>query len=113
MPAEASQRASWASEQRRAAQSVDVHLISVCAALERGSRAHRAVPLIRRTLASRPAWLWLPLDTPVGRVTVADVLDGSSSVDDWARDVWGAWHVHHETVRAWLDAVELSAPGAG
>jgi hypothetical protein len=93
-------------EQRRAGQSVAVHLMSICAALERGSPAHRAVPLIRRALASRPAWPWLPLETPVGSVTVVDVLDGSSSVDDWARDVWGAWQVHHQTVRAWLDAVD-------
>lgn len=92
-------------EQRRASQSVAVHLISICAALERGSPAHHAVPLIRRALASRAVWPWLPLESPVGSITVADVLDRGATVEEWAGDVWHAWEPHHDTVRAWLDVI--------
>ncbi len=37
---------------------------------------------------------------PNGTLTVRDVLDGTS-VEDWARDVWHAWALHHERARGW------------
>jgi hypothetical protein len=44
-----------------------------------------------RIASAGPGFEWLEPPTPNGTVTVADVLSGKSSPDDWARDVWRAW----------------------
>lgn len=92
-------------DERRAAQSVGVHLVSLCAALERGVPAARAPELIRLALRSRPKWPWLPLPQPVGTVTVDDVAGGRASVREWAEDVWAAWSPYHDVLRGWTDRV--------
>lgn len=90
-------------EERRSIQSVAVHLMSMCAVLERGLPAEESIVLIRRVLAGRRDWWWLSLDRPIGTITVADVLAGNEPVTSWATDVWAAWSPHHDTVRSWLD----------
>jgi Family of unknown function (DUF5946) len=90
--------------QRRAIQSVCVHLVSLCAALERGWPPHRGPDLLRRALAAPPGWRWLDPQPPLGTITVADVL-GGRPVHDWAQDVWTAYEPHQATVRGWLDTV--------
>ena len=45
-------------------------------------------------------------------VVMFDAVGGdehAASVEAWARDVWGAWAAHHETVRGWLDRA-VSSP---
>jgi hypothetical protein len=97
-------------------QSVAVHLMSLCAALEHdvpgirlrqllGSWAHRpgGYPL----LEPRPA---------VYPITVRDVADAGAParagvVRLWAEATWSAWSDHHEQVRAWLAAP--THPGLG
>jgi hypothetical protein len=98
--------------QRRAIQSVCVHLITLCATLERGWPSERAVHLRRAALARPPAqWRWLDLALPLGRVTVADVLaaptpeDRGRLVRHWADDVWLAYSPVQGEVRAWEDAL--------
>jgi Family of unknown function (DUF5946) len=92
-------------EEHRSAQSVAVHVMSMCARLERSLPGDRAVELIRRALAANRRWSWLPHDLPIGTATVADVLLDKRSIPEWAADVWQAWAPHHETIRCWLDEV--------
>jgi hypothetical protein len=92
-------------DERRSRQSVAVHLLSLCAVLERGARSEDAVDLLRRALAGERDWTWLDHDPPLGTLTVDDVLTGRAAVDRWAGDAWSAWSAHHATVRGWLDAV--------
>lgn len=96
--------------ERRAIQSVCAHLVSLCAALERGWPAHRGPDLLRRALARQDAWEWRWLDPPlpVGTLTVHDVMrvDGparTERVRAWSVDVWAAYGVHHALVRSWVD----------
>jgi hypothetical protein len=94
---------------RRAVQSVCVHLISLCAALERNWPADRAPHLFRQAL-EHPSW-WRSFPNPVppiGTITVADVL-AEATIDDrrtqarlWAADLWNAYRPHHAVVRGWL-----------
>jgi hypothetical protein len=96
-------------EERRSAQSVGLHLMTLCLVLERGADPADG-PLLHRRLVKRPAWEWLEPPQPNGAMTVADVLTAMSAEDhrrlvgDWATDVWATWHVHHELVRMWVDA---------
>jgi hypothetical protein len=98
--------------ERRAVQSVCVHLILLCATLERDWPPDRAVQLRRRALARPPvAWRWLDPDLPLGTLTVASVA-AADGVDDrarrlhaWAEDVWSSYEAHHTDVRRWLDAL--------
>ena len=88
---------------RAAVQSVWLHLVGLCLALERDA----APKYVGRTLArlAKPktdfAWLAPP---PLGGVTVADVLaapeaDHPAAVRRWAEHVWRAWSPHHAAIR--------------
>jgi Family of unknown function (DUF5946) len=103
--------------QVRAVQSVAVHLMGLCKVLERGAHPEpirapaRGRPPARTTLDLH----WLEPPRPNGTLTVRGPLDAvggddhAASVEAWARDVWAAWTVHHETVRGWLDRA-VSSP---
>lgn len=95
--------------ERRARQSVAVHLISLCAAFERDWPPERAPHLITSAIAARPAggWPWLAPEPPIGTLTVFDVLladapNRAQAVRAWAEDVWAVYGEHHATVRGWL-----------
>ena len=96
---------------RRSIQSVCVHLVSLCAALERGWPGARGPELLRRAVADPPEWRRLDAPAPIGSVTVLDVCAAASAPDrgrrvrHWAEDVWGAYGAHHDIVREWLDLV--------
>jgi Family of unknown function (DUF5946) len=90
--------------ERRAIQSVGVHLIGLCLQLEHAANAERHAELLRRVLAQKPNFEWLEPPSPNGSITVVDVLGHDHSVEAWAHDVWQAWATHHPTVRAWLAA---------
>ena len=95
--------------ERRALQSVAVHLITLCALLERGWPAGRAIALRRKVVdAPFEPWPRLPVEEPVGTLTVADVLaadlpERDARVRDWAHDVWDAYGTHHERIPRWVD----------
>jgi Family of unknown function (DUF5946) len=96
---------------RRSVQSVAVHLMGLCVLLERKGEQRRLVPVLGRMPARRTLDLhWLEPPARNGRLTVSDALAGGSgdghadAVEAWARSVWLAWRMHHETVRGWLDA---------
>lgn len=93
---------------RRSAQSVGIHLMTLCLVLERGADP-REGPRLHKQMVQRPVFHWLEPPPARGLVTVLDVLATSdadshiAAVNDWGRSVWDAWATHHATVRAWLD----------
>ena len=61
--------------ERRAVQSVGVHLVTLCAALDGGWSPRHLVDVRRRAAAAPEGfWTWLDADTPLGTMTIADVL---------------------------------------
>jgi hypothetical protein len=91
---------------RRSAQSVAIHLMTLCLVLEDGADP-REGPRLHRRMVDRPTFTWLTPPAQRGERTVRDLLaadayDGAAWA--WARDVWLAWAPHHATVRAWLAA---------
>ncbi len=94
--------------ERRAIQSVCLHLVGLCAVLERGWPRSRGPELLRRALARPQGWRWLDPDLPLGTVTVAEVgaaQEREAAVRAWAEDLWAAYAVHQPLVRGWTDAV--------
>lgn len=95
--------------ERRAIQSVGVHLCRLCVVLERGRPPETGQRLMQWLGDQQPAWRWLDPPDPNGTITVRDVLATrdpaahDQMVWAWARDVWQAWSPHHPTVRAWID----------
>jgi hypothetical protein len=90
---------------RRNRQSVAVHLMSLCAALEHGipgirlhhligEWTHREYPL----LMPRPASFAVTL----AGVAAAPPEDRSKAVLACAGSTWADWSAHHEGVRGWL-----------
>jgi uncharacterized protein DUF5946 len=101
--------------QVRAVQSVAVHLMGLCMVLERGEEPQVVVIRDRKPVRRTLDLHWLDPPRPNGTLTVLGPLradgphDHATRVEAWARDVWAAWELHHETVRAWLD---LASEGA-
>ncbi len=100
------------SADRRNTQSVAVHLISLCAGLERGVTGRE-----RRRLIGRWVGRGYPVLDPapgafgvtISDVAAAPVTERPSVVGQLAATSWSAWSAHHDTVRALLD----SLPDAG
>lgn len=92
---------------RQAAQSVGIHLMTLCLCLERGADPADG-PRLHRAMAERPSFTWLTPPEYRGSPTVRDVAaadtlsEYEAVVQAWARDVWDAWSVHHSTVCDWL-----------
>jgi hypothetical protein len=97
-------------EGRREAQSVDVHLMVLCAVLEHGVSTPRAVGAMQGWLAGNATHAWLTPPADPGARTIqsipanADRATHVIAVRGWAEAVWHAWAAHHGTVRAWLAA---------
>jgi hypothetical protein len=97
---------------RRSAQSVGLHLMTLCLFLERGVDPAEG-PRLHKQMIEWPAFGWLEPPQSRGEITVANVHAAASTTDRiaatkaWARSAWEAWSPHHETVRGWLD----SSPG--
>ena len=97
---------------RRDRQSVFVHLVSLCAVLERGGAPADSPGVLRAILAGRTDFPILPRIHGPGTLTVLhptgarDQADHDARVRAWAAAVWEAWREHHPTIRAALDARE-------
>jgi hypothetical protein len=97
-------------------QSVAVHLMSLCAALEHGVPGVRLRVLLG-SWTHRPGGYPLLEPRPLGyTITVRDVADAGAAaragvVRLWAEMTWSAWSVHHDQVRAWLAAPTRPGPG--
>lgn len=94
---------------RRSAQSVAIHLMTLCLVLERGADP-RDGPRLHRRMVARPALSWLEPPGDRGGVTVRIVVDAATVPEyvdgawTWARETWRAWSGHHAAVRSWLAA---------
>ncbi len=96
---------------RQSSQSVWVHLVGLCLALEAAQPADRTTALMARFVGSRKDLPWLEPPASLGDRTVIDVraavgIDAyHQAVAEWAAATWVAWESHHETIRA--EVVEL------
>jgi hypothetical protein len=108
------------SDDRRAVQSVAVHLIGLHLALEPtpATVGRDVTPLLRAAADRSVEFRALPRPTHLGAVTVIDVHAASATGDPdaylaavrrWANAVWAAWAAHHAEVRRWA-ALLLAAP---
>ena len=94
---------------RRAVQSVAVHLISLYFVLERGLTPTEATDKMRQALLDKSRFVWLRLPQSMGEITVVDVISVTDPVEHealikrWARSAWEAWSVHHAQIRKWTD----------
>ena len=92
---------------RRAIQSVAVHLISLCFVLERDLTPTEATDKMRVALTDKSRFVWLKPPPSIGEITVIDVVNISdpaeheAMVKRWARSAWEAWHEHHDRIREW------------
>ena len=97
---------------RRQAQSVWVHLVSLCAILERGLAPADGIWLKHEMLRHDPVFPWLAPPADPGPVTVLDATAAGPEefapvVWRWGASVWEAWTAHHGTIRE-RTAVELA-----
>ena len=93
---------------RRAAQSVNIHLAALCALIEQRWDI-AAIPRLLKTLANNYKDWFEPLSPPAPdsyAFTVQDILKAGSAeehckvVRDWAEAVWRAWAAHHDRARS-------------
>jgi hypothetical protein len=105
-------------DSRKSRQSVAVHLIRLCLMLERDRDVTHATRMITRATTSGLEMKWFEPETPLGTITVQDVLEAEgreahiAKSRDWGADQWAAWSSQHDIIRAWCDALERSEPGA-
>jgi hypothetical protein len=92
---------------RRAVQSVAVHLISLCFVLERGLTPTDATGKMRDALTDKSRFVWLKPPSSMGEITVVDVVnitdptEHEALVKRWAHSAWEAWRAHHDRIREW------------
>ena len=95
--------------ERRSAQSVGIHLMTLALVLEDGADPAEG-PKLHKRMVARPPFSWLEPPSNRGRIAVAALVEAPSTaafVDEtwaWAHDVWRAWRSHHATVRSWISA---------
>ncbi|MBI3549238.1 MAG: hypothetical protein HY078_09380 [Elusimicrobia bacterium] len=95
---------------RRAAQSVDVHLLALYLVLEAGFSHEDARAVLSTLIAEHKRhdkpFDWLEPPKHLGRVTVLDIHAAKNAethcrrVAAWADDVWSAWKIHHAYIRS-------------
>jgi hypothetical protein len=97
---------------RRDRQSVFVHLLALCALLERAMPPDSVTRSLGRWVASRSNFPILRRGSEPGQVTVLAMV-GAIDLDDydrrarkWAASVWDAWAQHHPLIRTALDDAE-------
>lgn len=92
--------------ERRASQSVWVHLVALCLALEHQMAPAARIQAMRRMLAGARTFPWLEPPPSVGPLTILDVKaadeprDRSVMIGRWAETTWAAWASHHPAIRA-------------
>lgn len=94
---------------RRARQSVVVHLLALCAVLEHDATPAQRAAVMRGALAGPPDFPPLPRPTHPASVTVlrmvgaADLDDYAARAHEWATAVWTSWAGHHAAIRDRLE----------
>ncbi|GAB4186579.1 MAG: hypothetical protein OHK0057_12200 [Thermoflexibacter sp.] len=86
---------------RQAIQSVNVHLISLYLILVKGYDGETATKKMGEILSKDPRFEWLEPPSPIGHITIADVLTATNQeehekkVREWADNVWTNWYSKH------------------
>lgn len=92
---------------RRAVQSVAVHLISLYFVLEHGLTPTAATDKMRHALTDKSRFVWLEPPPSMGEITVVDVvnvtdpIEHEAIIERWARSAWAVWGAHHNQIRQW------------
>lgn len=95
---------------RRDRQSVFVHLIGLCAALELHAPHSHLRAVFRRVLQPRADYPLLSRSQGPGGLTVLHIVGATDPADyerrarEWAATVWQSWRDEHERIRRALDA---------
>ena len=90
---------------RQASQSVWVHLIGLCLALEHGFDGIASARAKARAAAPEAIFDWLAPPASMGSITLLDVLatetagDHRAAVQRWAISVWVAWAPRQKEIR--------------
>lgn len=96
--------------ERRAIQSVGLHLVALYLVLERGLPSDALSATLQRSLVRPPAWRWLEPPVPNGTSTIGDLETAISAgrtaeaIETYVRGVWGSWAPHRATVVQWAQA---------
>jgi Family of unknown function (DUF5946) len=91
--------------ERRASQSVWIHLVSLCLRLEHGLADDITIRAIQRLASERREYVWLEPPASLGAVTVVDVHAAATAeehieaVRRWCESAWTAWAGYHDPVR--------------
>jgi hypothetical protein len=102
--------------ERRAIQSVGVHLVALYLVLERGLPPDDLSTTLQRGLARAPAWRWLEPPVPNGTLTIGDVGAAASrpepelrvAIEAYVLGVWSAWAAHREVIMRWATSFPVS-----
>lgn len=102
---------------RQATEATGAHLIGLCLALERGLDSAQ-VGEVRSAATDRlaPGMTWLTppsapaTDTVGGVVKAPTPAEHRARVQRWATAVWESWHLHHDTIRHWIDWLYAASP---
>jgi len=94
-------------EEPRTIQSMNLHLLALCAALEHGVDYGFIPKIMNDRLAeykNKSVFSWLSPPASFGANTVVDVARAQNAdehsilVHGWAIDVWQQWHEHHDLI---------------
>jgi hypothetical protein len=95
-------------DDRRARQSLFIHLVGLCAMLERGFSAKQAKQALSDALMGRPDFPHLRRANGPGLITVehmvgaVDLHDYGERAKAWAQAVWASWAESHPLIRDYL-----------
>jgi len=95
-------------------QSMNLHLMALCAAIEHGIKYDFIPKIMNNRLKeykNKGVFSWLNPPPLLGIITVVEVARAQTTqehtkiVEAWAQEIWGLWSDHHETVEAYLKDV--------
>ncbi len=93
--------------ERRAIQSVGLHLVGLYLVLEGGLPVADLSATLQRVMRRPPAWRGLDPPVPIGSTTIGDVIAArqagreAPAVEAFVRGVWDAWAPHLEVIARW------------
>ena len=93
--------------------SVGVHLIRLCLTIERGFDVRASNRIMVAVSKVKGDFWWLDPPDSLGQMTVAEVVSAKgddahrAAVVRWARSVWEAWALHHDTVQEWASRLRI------
>jgi len=96
------------SKSRQNIQSVGLHLVRICLLLEHGLDAENANEAMLEAGKNKASFTFLTPPADLGAITVENFSAAKTTeqhitlVREWAKCVWDAWEIHHDTIRTWL-----------